>query len=97
VDFVGAAQGAGVVGAGKGEGGVSDEPGVEAEVAGHADGGFDGVIRDDAADDEAMRAGGPQGVFEASADEGAVDVFDDDGFAGEGAAQGLKSQPWPGR
>lgn len=90
MDFFGAAQAAGVIGAGEGKGGVFDEEGVEAEVACHADGGLDGVVGDDTANDERVGPGGAEGLFEAGADEGAVNVFDDDGFAGSRSDAGFE-------
>ncbi len=54
---------------------------LEAEISRHADGGFDRIIGDNAANHETFMTGGAQGTFKSGADEGAVGLLGDHGFA----------------
>ncbi len=90
VDFDGGAELAGPIIAGEGEAGVFNEERIKAEVAGHANGGFDGVVGDDSGDEEQVVVVGSEEGFEFGSDEGAVGLLGDDGFVGQGLGFGLE-------
>jgi len=69
---------------------VGDEPGLEAEVAGHAGRGRAAVVGGEAGDHDRLGAGVAQAPFEAGSDEGAVDELLDDGLARERRRLGLE-------
>lgn len=60
---------------GEGPARVFGKPGLETEVSGHARGGFDGIVRDDAGDDQDVVSGSTEGFFEAGADKRAVGLL----------------------
>jgi hypothetical protein len=76
--------------AGKGVASIGGQIRFETEISRHADGSFDRIIRDDAADDESVVTGGAQSAFESSANEGAVGLLGDYGFPGLWGGKRLK-------
>jgi len=65
----------------EGPGRVTDQPGVETEIASHPRGCFNAMIRSSAADYCSSDAGGAKPCFQISSNEGAVHSLHDDRFA----------------
>lgn len=82
VNIVGASGRSVPVGPGEREAAVSHEPRAKAEIAGHANGRLDRIVRDDAGHDQRVVAAGSKPGFQIGSDERAVRLFRDDGFAG---------------
>ena len=82
----------------EGETAVGHHPGLKTQVAGHAHRGLDGVVGDDADDDQGVVARVAQPLFQAGADEGVVGLLADDRLAGRRQGFRLEGMPgWPGR
>src|SRR5437016_14240278 len=78
------------IAAAEGEASVFGEKSAETEIAGHANGGLHGVIRDHAGYDQSEMPRGAQAGFQIGADQGAVGPLGDDPFAGPWRGFGLE-------
>ena len=84
VNFRGGAESAGPIFSCEGEAGIFGEEWVEAEVAGHSNGGLDGIIGNHPRDYEQALPGGTQPGFEVRTDKRAVGPLGDYDLAGQG-------------
>src|SRR5689334_11558445 len=93
MDFSGGAVDPVPVGAPEREDRVLDQERIETEIAGHANGGFDRVVRDHSGDVERRLPSGPEPGFEIRPDEGTIGLFGDDGLAIARCRLGLEIVP----
>jgi len=79
---------------GKSGGGIGDDVGGEAEVAGHARGGGDAVVGGESHEDECVDVVVVEIVLQGGSDEGAVHVFAIDGLGGMRRRERLNRVAW---
>ena len=87
MNFVGCAETANPIEAGERITSIGYQICFKAEIAGHADGCFDGIVGNDAAHDERVEMSSAQGGFEEGADKSTIGLFGNHGFAREGRGE----------
>jgi hypothetical protein len=98
VNFVGGAGTPNPIGARERITSVGDKICFKAEITRHADGSFDGVIGDDAADNEGVDMSRVQVGFEGGADKSTIGLFGDHGFPRKWSSEGFEFMTvlvWP--